>query len=93
MKPRSPSILKRSACCAARCESTAFLFEAALNDAIRRGLSESAADAEPRFTVTARPMRLRSEADPVRLQDLDAALEVRRFQALDARLRPELESR
>ncbi|MCY4029958.1 MAG: hypothetical protein OXH75_27035 [Acidobacteria bacterium] len=59
-------------------------FEAALNDAIRRGLSESAADAEPRFTVTARPMRLRSGADPVRLQDLDAALEVRRFQALDA---------
>ena len=68
-------------------------FRAALNDAIRQGLRGPAADAEPPFVTKAKPMRLRSGIDPVRLHDLDAALEVRRFQALDSRHEPEHESR
>ena len=41
----------------------------------------------------AKPMRLRAGVDPGRLHDLDAALEVQRFQALNARLERERESR
>lgn len=68
-------------------------FKAALNDAIRQGLRGYAAEAEPPFTTTARPMRLRAGVDPGRLHDVDAALEVQRFQALNARLERERESR
>ncbi|MCY3845120.1 MAG: antitoxin [Acidobacteria bacterium] len=68
-------------------------FKAALNDAIRQGLRGRAADAEPPFVTMAKPMRLRAGIDPGRLHDLDAALEVRRFQALNARLERERESR
>ena len=57
--------------------------------AIRRGLRGDEADAEPPFTVTAKPMRLRSGIDPVHLQDFDAVLEVWRFEAVDARLEGE----
>ena len=68
-------------------------FKAALNDAIRQGLRGSAADAEPPFATRAKPMRLRAGIDPGRLHDLDAALDVQRFQALHARLERERESR
>ena len=68
-------------------------FKAALNDAIRQGLRGYAAEAEPRFTTKARPMRLRAGIDPARLHDLDAALEVQRFQAVHERLEQERESR
>ena len=60
-------------------------FKAALNDAIRQGLTGYAADAEPPFAMKAKPMRLRAGIDPGRLHDLDAVLEVQRFQALHAR--------
>ena len=39
-------------------------FQAALNDAIRRGLrTRSASGAEPPFTTTAKPMQLRADLD------------------------------
>lgn len=41
---------------------------------------------EPRFTVAAKPMRLRPGLDPTRLGDLDDAMEIERFRALTARL-------
>ena len=68
-------------------------FKAALNDAIRQGLRGYAADAEPPFATMAKPMRLRAGVDPGRLHDLDAALEVQRFRALNARLERERGSR
>lgn len=62
-------------------------FKAALNDGARRGLrSHASSGAEPRFTITAKPLRLRAGVDPTRMHDVDAALEVERFQALTARL-------
>ena len=65
-------------------------FKAALNDAVRRGLrTQAAAEAEPPFTTTAKPMQLRAGIDPTRLHDLDAALEVERFKELTARLERE----
>ena len=69
-------------------------FKAALNDAIRRGLrTHAAAGAEPRFTITAKPMHLRAGVDPTRMHDLDAALEVERFKGLTARLERERTTR
>ncbi len=68
-------------------------FKSALNDAIRQGLRQYAADAEPRFTTKARPMHLRPGIDPARLHDLDAALEVETFKALHARLEQERTTR
>ena len=65
-------------------------FQAALNDAIRRGLqSRSASGAEPPLTTTAKPMQLRAGLDPTRMHDLDAALGVERFRELTARLERE----
>lgn len=61
-------------------------FKTALNDAIRRGLREHAAGAEPRFAVRARAMHMRAGIDPSRIQDVDAALEVEAFRAVTARL-------
>jgi len=40
---------------------------------------------KPRFTVAAKPMRLRPGLDPTRLGDLDDALEIERFRALTTR--------
>ncbi len=69
-------------------------FKAALNDAIRRGLRKSTGSAaEPRFTVTARPMHLRAGIDPSRMHDLDAVLEVEAFKALTTRLEREQKTR
>ena len=69
-------------------------FKAALNDAIRRGLrTQAASGAEPRFTITAKPMHLRAGVDPTRMHDLDAALEVARFKELTARLERERTTR
>ena len=68
-------------------------FKVALNDAIRQGLRKYAAEVEPRFSPTTRPMRLRAGIDPARLHDLDAALEVESFQALTARLERERKTR
>lgn len=62
-------------------------FKAALNDAVRRGLGKRASSGtEPRFTVAARPMHLRTGIDPSRMHDLDAGLEIEAFKALTARL-------
>ena len=67
-------------------------FKTALNDAVRRGLREHAASAEPRFTVRARAMHLRPGIDPSRLHDLDATLEAEAFKRLTARLAQERET-
>ena len=65
-------------------------FKTALNDAVRRGLRGHAdAGSEPRFTVTAKPMGLRAGLDPSRMHDMDGALEVETFKALNARLEDE----
>ena len=68
-------------------------FKAALNEAIRQGLRQYAAEAEPRFTTQAKPMRLRPGIDPARLHDLDAALEVETFKTLTTRLGQERQAR
>ena len=69
-------------------------FKAALNDAVRRGLRTHAAPgAEPRFTVMAKPMQLRTGADPTRMHNLDTALEIERFKVLTTRLVRERTSR
>ena len=64
-------------------------FKAAINDAIRRGLGRQGSSGTGRFTVTAKPMRLRAGIDPARMHDLDAAFEVDAFGALTARLERE----
>ena len=61
-------------------------FKTALNDAIRQGLREHAAGAEPRFTIRAKAMHMWPGIDPSRIQDADAALEVEAFRAVTARL-------
>lgn len=68
-------------------------FKTALNDAVRRGLREHAAGAEPRFTVRARAMHMRPGIDPSRMHDIDATVEAEAFTRLTARLVRERELR
>jgi hypothetical protein len=55
-------------------------FKQTLNEAVRRGLRGSSAPIEDRFTVEARPLRLRRGIDPGTLRDLDDELEIEEFQ-------------
>ena len=55
-------------------------FKKTLNQAVRRGLAESAPCAdEPPFEVHARPLGLRPGIDPARLNQLDDELDVQAF--------------
>jgi hypothetical protein len=55
-------------------------FKKTINQAIRRGLAETAqAEAEPPFEIVARPLGLRAGIDPARLNQLSDDLEVQAF--------------
>ena len=68
-------------------------FKTALNDAIRRGVTEHAAGTEAPYSVRAKAMHMRAGIDPSRMHDLEAIIDVEAFKRLTARLMREREKR
>lgn len=61
-------------------------FKRVLNDALRRGLGETAGEPEPPFVVKASPMRLKTGVDPMRLSQFEADFDVEAFEKKTKRL-------
>ena len=66
-------------------------FKQALNEAVRLGLKDPAAQGEPEFIIQARAMGLRPGIDPARVRELDDDLELEEFLRKDRELRAKLQ--